>query len=78
MKESECWKVVKKVLKKYPSGLNFRLLARKAGIAPSSLQYWLYGQNKKGKEYGGQWKNKIEVIKIGNVSILKLKGEKDE
>ena len=67
------WKKVENVLAQNPDGINLNDAARKSGLRPSTLCYYIYGEKKGPKTYGGKWAEKLKVKKYGNVTILSLK-----
>lgn len=67
------WKQVESVLAENPDGINFNEVARKSGLSPSTLCYYIYGERKGSKTYGGKWAKKLNVKKYGKVTIISLK-----
>ena len=63
------------ILKRAPKkGIWMNELAKRAKISRSHLNYYLFGSKKSSNEFGGYFKEKIEVIrKEGNNKFLKLK-----
>jgi len=54
-------------------------LAKELDVSVSTLKFYIYGQRKvfkdKIRRYGGQWADKVEIIKIGRDPVVALKVE---
>jgi len=66
------WPRVEEILKK-KGAVGLSELARELGVTPQALRYQIFGKTVGVAEYGGEWGEKLEVIKVGRDAIVALK-----
>ncbi len=64
---------IKNLLEKNKKGIWLNEIAKKADIKIGSIYYFIFGQMKNGKFYGGYLKDDISFVREGRNLIIRLK-----